>query len=96
MLAVVATAELHALSTEMATPILTLRAQSERLLIDVIERGIEQGVFNVPDTVMALRAIGGMGMRVAYWYEPGCGRTPEEVGGFFAEFARRIVGVMNA
>jgi AcrR family transcriptional regulator len=96
MLAVVATAELHALSEAMAAPILSLRAQSERLLVDVIERGIQQGVFTVPDTYLALRAIGGMGLRVSYWYSPDCGRTPEQVAEVFAEYARRIVGVMPA
>lgn len=93
MLAVVATAELHALSATRAAPILALRAQSERLLVEVIERGIQQGLFDVPDTHLALRAIGGMGVRVAYWYEPGCGRTPDQVADIFTEFARRIVGV---
>lgn len=92
MLAVVATAELHALSEAMAAPILALRAQSERLLVDVLERGIEQRVFDVPDTYLALRAISSLGIRVSYWYAPDCGRTPEQVAEVFAEYAWRIVG----
>lgn len=93
MLAVVANAELHALSGAMAAPILAVRQQSEALLIEVLERGIRLGIFKVPDTYLTLRAIGGMGLRVAYWYTPDCGRTPEQVADAFVEFALRIVGV---
>lgn len=93
MLAVTASAELHALSEGLAAPILAVRQQSESLLIEVLDRGIRHGLFHVPDTYLALRAIGGMGLRVAYWYTPDCGRTPEQVADTFVEFALRIVGI---
>ncbi len=53
---------------------------------------VKAGVFDVPDIYLALRAIGGMGMRVAFWYEPGCGMTPQHVADTYAEFALRLVG----
>lgn len=94
-LAAVANAELHALSEAMAGPVLALAQQTQSLLAEVFERGIRLGIFKVPDSFLAQRAIGGMGMRVAYWYTPECGHTPEQLGDIYAEFARRIVGVMS-
>lgn len=95
MLAVVSNAELHALPTEFAAPILETRRQSEMQLLEVIQRGMRLGVFNVPDDQLALPAIGAMGLRVAHWYTPEIGRTPEQVADTFAEFACRIVGAVG-
>lgn len=93
MLAVVANAELHALPEAKAAPGLAINRQNESLLAEVFERGIRLGIFHVPDSFLAQRAIGSMGMRVAYWYGPDCGRTPEQVAEAYAELALRIAGV---
>ncbi|HSW14080.1 MAG TPA: TetR/AcrR family transcriptional regulator [Solimonas sp.] len=95
MLAVVTNAELHALPEEFATPILEVRRQSEMQLLEVIERGVSLGAFHVPDAQLALLAIGAMGLRVAHWYSPEIGKTPEQIADTFAEFACRVVGIMN-
>lgn len=95
MLAVVANAELHALPPEFAAPILDVRRQSETLLVEVIQRGVDLGVFQVPDVQLAMPAIGAMGLRVAHWYTPELGKTPEQIANAFAEFACRVVGVMS-
>ncbi|MDE0855193.1 MAG: TetR/AcrR family transcriptional regulator [Nevskia sp.] len=92
MLAVVANAELHALSGEFAGASLELRRQSEQLIWDVVERGARLGSFDVPDTWLAVAAIGGMGLRVSHWYTPDCGLSVEQVAEQYAEFACRIVG----
>ena len=92
MLAVVASAEMHALPAEFATPILEVRRNSEMQLLDVIRRGTELGVFNVPDAELALAAIAAMGVRVAHWYAPDNKRTPEQIADVFALFACRLVG----
>lgn len=92
MLAVVASDELHALSDELAAPALAVRRQSEGLLVNVLKRGMEMGRFSVDDPFLALRAIGGMGLRVAYWFGPDCGRDADTVAESFAGFAARIVG----
>ncbi|HEY1077552.1 MAG TPA: TetR/AcrR family transcriptional regulator [Fontimonas sp.] len=92
MLAVVSNAEMHALPETFAAPILAVRNQSERLLHDVIERGIRLGVFAVPDAQLAMLAIGAMGLRVAHWYSGDFGKTPDQVADIFAEFACRLVG----
>lgn len=95
MLAVVSNNEMHALPPEFAAPSLELRRQSESLLLDVIQRGVDLGVFDVPDTQLALRAISAMGLRVAHWYTPELGKTPEQIAEAYGEFACRIVGIMS-
>ncbi len=92
MLAVVASAELHMLSSELSAPILTLKTQSEALLADVLQRGSAMGCFELDDYFLALRAISGMGLRVAYWYSPDLEKTPDEIAQSFALYACRIVG----
>lgn len=94
MLAVVSSSESHALPGELAAPILTIRRQAEALLLDVIQRGVNLGVFQVPDVTLAMMAIGGMGLRVAHWYTPESERTPEELADVYALFALRVLGVM--
>lgn len=95
MLAVVLTTELHALPAEFPLPSGELRRQSEKLLIEIIERGVKLGVFQVDDPALALNAIGGMGLRVAHWYGPNTEKSPQQVADTFAEYACRIVGVLN-
>ena len=96
MLAVIANAELHALTEEFAREALSLRRQSEQLFMDVIKRGIELGAFSVPAPWLALSAIGGMGLRVAHWFTQDCGMSVDEIADTYAEFARRLVGVKAA
>lgn len=95
MLAVVSNTELHALPAEFAGPSLQLRRQSEALLLDVIKRGAKLKAFKVIDPELALLAIGAMGVRVAHWYTPELGKSPEQIADTFAQYACRVVGVMN-
>jgi hypothetical protein len=59
---------------------------------EVIQRGIELGVFNPPHAVVTAAAIGGMGMRVAHWYRPERGLTLDQVADAHAELALRMLG----
>ena len=43
--------------------------------------------------LLTLRAISAIGTRVAFWYGPDCGRTPEQIADTFAAFAASIVGL---
>ena len=92
MLAVVGNSELHALSPKLAAPALELRKQSERLLLDVIQRGVKSRVFKTPDPWLAVAAIGAMGIRVANWFTPDFDKSAEEVADIYAEYALRILG----
>lgn len=92
MLAVVANAELHMLSPGLGGPTFELRKQSVQLLSDIIQRGLDLGVFKVPNVWLATAAIGGMGLRVAYWYTPEFELSGERVAEVYAEYALRILG----
>jgi AcrR family transcriptional regulator len=89
-LALVANAELHALSADLVGPALTLRDGSTQMLLDVAQRGVEAGVFAPVDVWLAVAAIGGMGIRVANWY-PHQNETIDEVADAYAQFALAIM-----
>ena len=93
-LAVVANAELHALSGELVAPALAVRDSSTQILFDLARRGVEAGVFAPIDEWMAVAAIGGMGIRVANWF-PHEHETIDEVADTYAAFALRIMGGDN-
>ena len=95
LLAVVTNSELHALSGGLATPALELRAACRRLLLDVLERGVKDGEFDVPDILLTASAIGGMDMQVAQWFGPDQPHDRDEVADTYARFALRIVGATS-
>ncbi|MEU6652802.1 TetR/AcrR family transcriptional regulator [Streptomyces sp. NPDC046900] len=91
LLAVVTNSELHALDPELAAPSLQLRDECRRLLADVLERGIKNGEFSLPDPLLAVTAIGGLGVQVAHWFGPALDRRREQVADQYAKFALRMV-----
>ncbi|GAA4411208.1 TetR/AcrR family transcriptional regulator [Actinokineospora soli] len=92
LLAMVANAELHALSAELAGPALALREQAGELLLEVLKAGVESGGFAVRDVVLAGTAIASMGVRVANWFGPDQPYGADQVADEFALFAARVVG----
>jgi AcrR family transcriptional regulator len=92
MLAVVANAELHSLSPDLARESLRLRSASASVFTDVVRAGVDAGRFETPDEWMAVAAIAGMGVRVASWYGPQSPQSPDEIADAYAEFALRILG----
>jgi len=92
LLALVANAELHALSAERAAPALALRTEAQELALGVVQHGVDAGVFHVPDVWLATAAISAMGVRVASWFGAGQPYDREQVVETYAEFATRIVG----
>lgn len=91
MLAVVSNAELHVLGDGLSSATFALRQQSESLLSEIIQRGLDSGVFKVSVPWLAVAAIGGMGLRVAYWFSPDYRVTARKVADTYAEFALRIL-----
>lgn len=91
MLAVVSNSELHALSEELGAATFVLRRESEGLLQDIIKRGVRSGAFDVVDPWLTVAAIGGMGLRVAYWFSPAYELSAEKVADGYAEFALRLL-----
>jgi AcrR family transcriptional regulator len=93
MLAVVGNTELHMLSPELGEPIFQVRKQSEQTLMEIIQRGLDRGTFKVPHPWLSAAAIGGMGLRVAFWFSPECGIAPDVVADSYTGFALRMLGV---
>jgi len=90
LLARVCNRELTALARESRDKVLTVRHQSEQLILDVIERGIRLGAFDVPDPWLAYAAIGSMGIRVAEWWGQ-VDYAVDDVADAYAEFASRLL-----
>ncbi|MGH3171934.1 MAG: TetR/AcrR family transcriptional regulator, partial [Trebonia sp.] len=93
LLAVVTNAELHVLSPDLAAPTLALRAECRQLLFDVLERGVKDEVFRVPDIVLTATAIGALAMQVAHWFGPDQPRAGAEIADVYALLALRMAGV---
>jgi AcrR family transcriptional regulator len=70
LLTIVCNSELHALAPETRDRIIALRHDAGVLVAAVIDRGNASGAFDCDDTWLALSAIAGMGVRVAWWYRP--------------------------
>jgi len=91
MLAVVSNSELHVLGEALGAATFTLRRESEALIQDIIKRGLVSGAFHVSDPWLAVAAIGGIGLRVAYWFSPEYNLTDKQVADGYAEFALRLL-----
>lgn len=91
-LAVVVNEELYALPSQLAAPALALRKQSSALLLDILRRGVDTGRFACPNLLVTAAAIGAMGLRIPYWYEPESGLSIAELAEQQAELALRMVG----
>ncbi len=88
--------ELHALSAENAARVMDVRHDSERLFLDVVERGRAEGRFTAIDPWLAVAAIGGMGIRVAEWFDPRGPYSVEQVAEGYARLALRMLGPWQA
>ena len=93
MLAVVASNEMHALSSAAAAPAVAVRRRSEALLGDVLAIGHQNGAFDLVNLEATAAAIGSMGIRVANWYPaPQASLTPTQLADAYASLALRMTG----
>lgn len=83
--------ELHALSAANSEQVMQIRLDSERMFLDVVNRGVDLGIFRCEDPWMAVAAIGGMGLRVAEWYDPAGSRTVAHVADAYSNFAVKLL-----
>jgi AcrR family transcriptional regulator len=83
--------ELHALSPDNAARVMEVRHGSERLFLDALERGVASGRFHCPDPWLAVAAIGGMGIRVAEWFDPRGPYGVDQVADAYAEFTLKLL-----
>jgi len=85
--------ELRALDPAQLDEVLAIRSQSEQFTIDVIDRGVRMGEFDVEDSFLAARAISAMAMRLPEWWRAETGpRTREKIHTAYIEYALRVVG----
>ncbi|MHB1487356.1 MAG: TetR/AcrR family transcriptional regulator [Acidimicrobiales bacterium] len=91
LLARVCNRELGSLAEEDRLEILGIRLEAERLFFDVIDRGQRLGAFRPVDSVLAVAAIGAMGLRVADWWHPDLELPANVVADTYAEFALCLV-----
>jgi hypothetical protein len=70
LLTIVDNSELHALGDDNRARVLGLRHDSGVLVAAVIDRGVAAGDFTIDHTWLAMSAIAGMGVRVAWWFRP--------------------------
>lgn len=67
--------------------VVTLRDEQQRMFVDVIERGVAEGVFTTAYPREAARAVINMGYSVASWYRPSGEVSPAEMANRYVELA---------
>jgi AcrR family transcriptional regulator len=95
LLAVVANAELHALSGQSAAAPLALRSRCRDLLIAILDEGGRSGAFAISDPALTGIALGGLGVQVAHWFGPEQPYSREQVADAYAVLALRMVGARS-
>lgn len=83
--------EARALTEEQRAAVAVVRGETERMFADVIERGRRLGAFTADDPLLAVYAIGAMGVRAAEWWTPDAPRTAQQVADTYAGFAVRLL-----
>ncbi|MEV4439363.1 TetR/AcrR family transcriptional regulator [Streptomyces sp. NPDC049577] len=84
--------ELGALGEEHHAEIVALRRETDAAVRAIIEDGVAEGVFDVPDVRGTALAVVSLCIDVARWFDAGGRRTPEEVGELYASLVLRMVG----
>ncbi|GAA4537361.1 TetR/AcrR family transcriptional regulator [Pseudonocardia xishanensis] len=84
--------EQGALTPEHRAEVGALRRETERVVRDLVERGVAAGALTVPDVRGAAAAVLSLGIDVARWYTPGGRWTPEALADLYADLAARMLG----
>ncbi|MGW5734212.1 MULTISPECIES: TetR/AcrR family transcriptional regulator [Streptomyces] len=84
--------ELDALGEEHRTEIVALRRRSDAAVRDMINDGVRDGEFDVPDVPGTTLAVLSLCIDVARWFNVAGTRTPDEVGALYADLVLRMVG----
>jgi len=83
--------EMRALSPEQFQDVVAIRAKSEQLFIDVIERGNRLGVFHSTDPFLTGKAVGAMGIRLPEWWTPDSPRDRDHIVEQYVSYAEKLV-----
>lgn len=90
-LARVAQYELRSMPPERLGEIRALRQEVTSRLEDEVLRGIGEGVFSSPAAHETVRAILSLCIDIARWFRPAGPRSPEEIGGIYADLVIRML-----
>ncbi|GJF30632.1 TetR family transcriptional regulator [Kitasatospora sp. NE20-6] len=88
--------ELHALPEDAFAEVAALRIRIEDTVRRIIEQGVADGVFEVPDARTAARAVTSLGIDVARWYTDRSTESPEELGRRYGVLVLRMLGAPPA
>ncbi|MFB8139055.1 TetR/AcrR family transcriptional regulator [Streptomyces parvus] len=88
--------ELDALGEEHRTEIVALRRRSDAVVRRIINEGVRDGEFDVPDVAGTTLAVLSLCIDVARWFNAQGSRTPDEVGELYADLVLRMVGARTA
>jgi AcrR family transcriptional regulator len=84
--------ELRSLEPENRQTLIAKRDKYQGTFEQIIDAGVEQGLFKVVDAKLTAYAILGMCNHVSIWYRPGGPRTIEEIAKIYADDALRLLG----
>lgn len=88
--------EIPALDEPHRSTITRLRREYSRLVLRLVERGVEEGVFDTGSPPLATYAILQMGIGVAMWYRPDGALSEDDIVFRYGDIALRIVGARSA
>ncbi|CAM3358435.1 TetR/AcrR family transcriptional regulator [Kibdelosporangium persicum] len=84
--------ELAALTPEHHAVVMDLRQQFSSVLRLAVHKGVRAGAFDTPDVNRAVRAVLSLGIDLVRWYRLDGTDSPEELAGFYADLALRMIG----
>lgn len=84
--------ELRSLTDEQRATVLSIRWQTEQIIIDVLDRGVRLGAFEVADSFLTAKAIGAMGVRLPEWFDASSPRSRAEITTTYVALALKLVG----
>ncbi len=91
-LAFIAASELRSLEPVARAGLVAARDRQQRLLDDVVDAGIAEGIFVAERPRDASRAIVTMCSGVAQWYHPGGSLSPEDLSREYVGYSLRLLG----
>lgn len=84
--------EMAALTVDHLDAVLGLRQEYSEVVRSTVERGVQRGVFDVPDVNHATRAVLSLGIDLVRWYRSDGPDSPEALGLVYGNLALRLVG----
>lgn len=84
--------ELAALEPEHLAVVRELRQEFTGVLRAAVQRGVADGLFDVPDVNRAVRAVLSLGIDLVRWYRLDGADPPETIGEAYADLALRMLG----